>query len=533
MKFSFRMYLFRWFLLVALIPILLISFLSYYYVQQEIDSRSNETMTLTNESVYNIVDTQQRILSEWLPSAANSFVDKLEFYGESHFEYEEMVELGGYNIPTWYIGDQKITLDNTFVDGLIESEKLPASIFMLYDHKFLRVSTNVRQDDGVRITGTNLSSGPVYDRLINGQSFLGRASVEGIMHATVYTPIRDEDGQLIGAFVLGRREQEYEMIKAIKKISFSNSGYVFIIDSDGQMIHHPNLDGQDVSNLEWIQEIIGKQNGEITYTFEGRQKVAFYTYYEPWDWYIISGGYVSDIYETSSTVFRFIVTIVLISIGMMIFISYSISSRIMKPINNITNSIKAINNGDMTSRFYSTNNNEFGVLSYHYNQMVLKFETFLRRLAVQSNGLKESSSRLMSDISRTENTLSGIEQRVDGLRKNVKERRNPVFDRDLIKNINMLDEQLASLKELPDITPFQKTLEMLKHSLVQTSKFYQIDQQSGQTEYKEQLNQTLNNLYIENQKLKILLENISSSAHNLDESASLTESLTEPFKIDQ
>lgn len=127
--------------------------------------------------IYNMVDTQQKVLMQWMDSSATAFSEKLQGLGPIRFDNASMVDIGGYKLPTWYIGNQKITGDNTLVDILISKQKLPATLFQLHDNKFIRVSSNVRQPDGNRIVGTIVDSGPIYEKIINGQQvWRGRGS---------------------------------------------------------------------------------------------------------------------------------------------------------------------------------------------------------------------------------------------------------------------------------------------------------------------------------------------------------------------
>ncbi|MCS7336902.1 MAG: cache domain-containing protein [Verrucomicrobiae bacterium] len=73
----------------------------------------------------------------------------------------------------------------------------------------LRISTNVRNQDGTRAIGTRLSE-EVYNRVIGeGKQWIGRAFVVNDWYITAYEPIRDLAGRNIGILYVGLLEQKY------------------------------------------------------------------------------------------------------------------------------------------------------------------------------------------------------------------------------------------------------------------------------------------------------------------------------------
>ncbi|MBY0432174.1 MAG: cache domain-containing protein, partial [Rhodospirillales bacterium] len=73
-----------------------------------------------------------------------------------------------------------------------------------------RVSTTVRGDGGVRVVGSKLGQGPVYESLFTRhQGFRGEAMVLGDPYLTAYDPIFDKDGAILGSLVVGVRKAEF------------------------------------------------------------------------------------------------------------------------------------------------------------------------------------------------------------------------------------------------------------------------------------------------------------------------------------
>jgi two-component system NtrC family sensor kinase len=73
----------------------------------------------------------------------------------------------------------------------------------------LRVSTNVRADDGERAIGTRMSRA-VYERVIErGEIWAGRAFVVNDWYITAYRPLRDPAGKIVGSLYVGVLEAPF------------------------------------------------------------------------------------------------------------------------------------------------------------------------------------------------------------------------------------------------------------------------------------------------------------------------------------
>jgi methyl-accepting chemotaxis protein len=541
---SIKSRLFTWFILVSVIPLLVIGGFSYYLIFEKISKQNEETITNINKGIYNMVDTQQKVLSRWLESAAAFFIEKLNLLGPSRFDYDNIVEIGGYRLPTWYIGNQKISGDNTLVDTLIEKEKLPASIFQFHNNKFIRVSSNVRQPDGNRIVGTLLEAGPVYDRLINGQQYLGRANVEGIMHATIYQPIFDSDGKLIGAFVLGRREQEYELLNAIKNIVVGETGYVSVIDPEGNFIIHPSLQGKSILNYPWASEVLQKKNGSITYDLNGQKKIAYYMYYEPWNWYILTSGYTSELFNTTRELSLMLALACLSVIALSAFIAYILANSFFRPINELMEVMRQGQSGNLTARLHHSFNDEFRLVSNALNAMLNNMALLIGRILSNATKLKEASHNLLDDITESKEALKSMETGVTGLRQSVQSSSQTAAagvgpGEDVLHALEEIKTLLSQVntavknKQYDDLSAIQLSLEKLEFLRRKIIALSTMGPENLMPSYSISLQNKLSNLEVELAKLKLLIKHISSSASSLDDIAMSLDRHVHIFKVEE
>lgn len=84
----------------------------------------------------------------------------------------------------------------------------------------VRVSTNVRNEDGTRAIGTRVSE-EVYNHVfLEGEPWIGRAYVVNDWYITAYEPIRDIDQEIIGILYVGLLEEKYRDIRNETIVAF-------------------------------------------------------------------------------------------------------------------------------------------------------------------------------------------------------------------------------------------------------------------------------------------------------------------------
>ncbi|WP_162141954.1 methyl-accepting chemotaxis protein [Aureimonas ureilytica] len=105
-----------------------------------------------------------------------------------------------------YLGSQKLNDDTRIVDEIGGILGGAATIFQ----NDTRVSTNLRNPDGSRATGTKLTSAAVASQtLAGGEPFRGEASILGTPYYVAYDPIKDASGQTIGLLLVGLDRTSY------------------------------------------------------------------------------------------------------------------------------------------------------------------------------------------------------------------------------------------------------------------------------------------------------------------------------------
>jgi signal transduction histidine kinase len=190
----------------------------------------------------------------------------------------------------------------------------------------LRICTNVQKQDGSRAIGTYIprtdadgKPNVVIARVLQGETFQGRAFVVNKWYITAYEPILDQNNKVVGMLYVGVPQESVASLRAsIMAAKVGKTGYVYVLDSKGNYVISlgGKRDGEciweakDANGSLFIQEICKKavalkegQVGEQRYPWKNegdavaREKIARLVYFEPWDWVIGVGSYIDEFYE--------------------------------------------------------------------------------------------------------------------------------------------------------------------------------------------------------------------------------------------
>lgn len=173
---------------------------------------------------------------------------------------------------------------------------------------------------------------------------------------------------------------------SLLSIRFGPTGYPYIIDTDGLVIIHPNLEGSNVYDRRdsngrlMFQEIINSKNGQMTYYWQNpdetkpRKKIVYYNYVDELDWIVASSGYYEELYgplDVAQTAIMLIMGAMLILI---IPFTWWFGSSITQPLGRIMCHFAKGIEDEQTERVDLSGQDEIGQLATYYNQFMEKLQ---------------------------------------------------------------------------------------------------------------------------------------------------------------
>jgi methyl-accepting chemotaxis protein len=247
----------------------------------------------------------------------------------------------------------------------------------------LRVATNVRTLEGTRAIGTYIpalnpdqSPNPVVQRVLAGETFIGRAFVVNAWYISAYEPIRDAAGQVVGMLYVGVPEQSATSLRRqILETTVGTTGYVYVLDSKGNYIISQQgtrdgeqlWDARDANGRHFIREMVQKSTAlragefaEERYPWQNpgeanpRWKSVSLAYFAPWDWIIGAGTYDDEflqgveVIRSSNRRGRIVMfTVLAVSVGAVVALWIWMAGGISRPIRRLSGMLAA--SADQTS----------------------------------------------------------------------------------------------------------------------------------------------------------------------------------------
>ncbi len=274
------------------------------------------------QGVYAMCEAQQQLLEQKIDVHLGTAAEVLASRGEltTGEPIEIPAEGGVVRAPALLAGGTALQGDHAIVERVVEIAGGQASLFQFVDNRLVRVCTTVKDASGAPAVGT-LASEAVTAAIRSGQVFRGRADVLGEWHVAAYAPVKDASGDVVGAIGVSMPQESVTSLRqAIMDIQVGETGYVFVLDSQGRYVISKKgerdgeslWDAKDADGKPFIQTIVkredpdvwtsgdgGRQSGWIEYPWanEGehpRLKVTRLVYFEPWDWVIGVGSYIDE-----------------------------------------------------------------------------------------------------------------------------------------------------------------------------------------------------------------------------------------------
>lgn len=421
-------------ILAALLPVLVIILLTFYQrghvdeqVVKELDVLARENTAQISKDVWGMLNASNDMLLKNLDGNLKVARKLLNEMGTARLTSNRVTiqtvnqftkSSGTIQIPKMYLGRVEVEVNKDFnipspvVDEVESLVGGTCTIFQKMNNQgdMLRIATNVRKLDNTRAVGTYIPAvnpdgtpNAVVSTVLSGQTYKGRAYVVNAWYLTVYEPLRDSSGRIIGMLYAGIKQENVNSLRqAVMKIVVGKTGYVYIlggkenhkghyiVSKDGVRDGEDIFDAKDADGRLFIQDIIKKalvlKDGEVDFDRypwknEGdkvaRYKIAAVSYFEPWDWVIGAGTYEDDYYEAKEQVGGAINNLIMWSvIGGIIFlviitfVSLVIGTKIAKPIEIMTGVAEKLAKGNINQEVEHRADDETGRLAHSFREMI-------------------------------------------------------------------------------------------------------------------------------------------------------------------
>jgi len=404
-------------------------------MKKEIFNQVEEAITIQSlmvtENIRNHYNTLQNKVNDELKTARYVF----DSSGTPALVKDEKMSIEATNqitkekstitIPTMKIEGKKIADNFEIVDEVKSMVGVTCTIFQVIDEGILRISTNVQKEDGSRAVGTYIpKDSPVYETVMKGETYFGRAYVVTDWYFAAYEPIKDASGNIIGVLYVGVPEKPFQeqLLASLAQIKIGATGYIWIIDSSeekrGYYVLSQNRK-RDGENIWDTQDAEGKyvihtlvEEGEkqepgkaatIPYWWinkpagetSARLKFATVTYFKEWNWVIGPSAYYDEflagLYRLRTT--TIILALVAIILGSIVAFWFALS--IAGPFEKMVKVFGKVATGDLTETVdIKTNISELNSLTESCNRMITSVKSTINVMNKLIASLADSSKEL-------------------------------------------------------------------------------------------------------------------------------------------
>ena len=300
-------------------------------------------------------------------------------------------------LPEMLRGGSVMFKDTSFVDGISELLGGTATVFQKVSEGFVRVSTNVINNQNQRSVGSFIPNGsPVVNTVLKGETYKGRAFVVDDWCVTMYEPIVI-NGKVEGMIYVGVKEKDLPGLRQVFNAKqYLKSGYPCLVSKTGELIIHPTQEGLSVADQEFYKLIIssGENKGKFYYWFNGKRKQLYFEYVPSVDAFVAVTYYTDDLNEMLYDLFLTIAIALVLGITLFVLVNRYIASSISKPIRQSVQFAERVANGDLSAEILIDQKDEVGQMAIALNSMIHKLRYVMSEITRGSENIASAGHQV-------------------------------------------------------------------------------------------------------------------------------------------
>ncbi|MEZ8103032.1 sensor histidine kinase [Vibrio bivalvicida] len=216
---------------------------------------------------------------------------------------------------------------------------------------------------------------------------------------------------------------------SISKLNFDETGYSYVLNQLGDPIVHPFVTGNfynvtDSNGKLFVQEIINKKNGTITYTWQNphdedyREKIAVFRYLPEYDWYIVSSTYVEELNQPLVELKVIHLAVLVFAIALVIPSNLMLSRSIVLPLKGMMNWISqaSASKHPTLMKDKSGSTDELAQLTVYFNQFLSDLDKANQKLHKEID-VRIAAQKQLEDLN--ENLENNVAQRTLELKQSL------------------------------------------------------------------------------------------------------------------
>ncbi|WP_087021808.1 methyl-accepting chemotaxis protein [Thaumasiovibrio subtropicus] len=190
-----------------------------------------------------------------------------------------------------------------------------------------------------------------------------------------------------------------EMAETINRVTLFDAGYLFLVDSSGVIISHPDAN----YNGRSIKDVVGDLPYSETlspFSYKGKEHLIQFTTLASQDWHV---GVVLDEEKVFSSLADLRLNAILLTSGasvLAIVILFFVLKKLMSPLSALNLAMKdaASGHGDLTQRLSTDTDLEFADLAGNFNQFTETLQRLIGEMMAIADGIRNDTSSTSTGI---------------------------------------------------------------------------------------------------------------------------------------
>lgn len=253
---------------------------------------------------------------------------------------------------------------------------------------------------------------------LQGKTFFSDVYISASTQApciTIYTPIKDNTGEVIGLMSADISLSSIQEIANSGKVG--DTGYIDIVDKQGVLIAHPNkervLQKESVAQLDYISKALNGQSGHITsIATNGAEALTVFVPIPKYNWAIAAYMPSKEIQNTILSSLFFTLLLSLLAVLCAGITAFFIGRSISRPLQQLASNAGQLAEGDLTGQIKAQGASEINQLSQALNKMQINFQQIIQNIVATSEHVASSSEQLMSGAEQSAQAVEQVAQSI-------------------------------------------------------------------------------------------------------------------------
>jgi methyl-accepting chemotaxis protein len=270
----------------------------------------------------------------------------------------------------------------------------------------------VASSDAAAVGKVDISQREYFRESLAGKTVVSevlRSQVTNNPIFVIAVPVRD--GAEIAGVIIGVLDLIQFTEKYISPIKVGERGYVYLLDSQGRFIAHPNKDNilnVNVSGYDWGQEVLRKKKGFTFYQWEGIDKLLAYDQVPSTGWIVAACAESHDVFSAVDGIRYQSIIVAIILLAVLTGVVFLVVRPIVNDVRLGVRFAETVGLGDLSERMNLARQDEIGQLGQALDGMADSLQAKARLADQIAQGNLAVEVQLASDKDQLGHALRGM-----------------------------------------------------------------------------------------------------------------------------